>query len=297
MSRLILPMPGNEALAAALASRCGAELGRIETRRFPDGESYVRLHGDPAGRSVVLVCTLAHPDDQFLPLVFAADAARELGASEITLVAPYLAYMRQDKRFLAGESVSSLSFARLLSSTFDRLVTVDPHLHRHPSLASLYRLRTATLASAPVLADWIAAHVEQPLIIGPDEESAQWAGAIAARIDAPCAVLRKTRHGDRQVSIALPDLSAWQGHTPVLVDDIASSGRTLAVAAQQLLAQGLAQPECVVVHALFAEDAWTLLQPLFRRITSTEAVAHASNRISLADLIAQSLLHPEDDLP
>ncbi len=290
MQRLILPLPGNEAFAAQLAEATGAELGRIETRRFPDGESYVRLHGDPAGRAVDLVCTLARPDAAFTTLVFAADCARELGAGEVNLVAPYLAYMRQDKRFQPGEAVTSLSFARLLSSTFDALLTADPHLHRHPSLSALYTLPTATLHAAPLLADWIAANVARPLVVGPDEESEQWAGAIAARIGAPHVVLRKTRHGDRSVDIELPDLSAWRGHTPVLVDDIASSGRTLAVAARKLVEQGLPTPECVVVHALLADDAYAELLRVFARFTSTDAVPHPSNRIALAPLFADALL-------
>src|SRR5690606_14984185 len=194
--RLLLALRGNEGFAVRLARELQAECAVVEARRFPDGESYVRLPLDPAGRVVDLVCTLAQPDDVFLRLVFAADAARQLGATEVNLVAPYLAYMRQDCRFKPGESISSLTFARLLSATFDRLVTVDPHLHRHPTLAALYTRRADTLQSAPLLADWIAANVANPLIIGPDEESEQWAGAIAGRIKAPHAVLRKGRSGD-----------------------------------------------------------------------------------------------------
>ena len=227
--------------------------------------------------------------------MFAADAARELGASEVNLVAPYLAYMRQDKRFHDGESVTSRSFARLVSSTFDQLLTVDPHLHRHPTLSAVYTIPTTTLHAAPLLADWIAQEVDQPLIVGPDEESEQWAGAIAARIGVPHAVLRKTRHGDRSVDIDAPDLSSWRDRTPVLVDDIASSGRTLIMAAHKLVEQGMRRPECVVVHALFAEDAWTHLVPLFSRITSTDAVPHASNGIALAPLFVQALLSGQTD--
>ncbi|WP_024889076.1 ribose-phosphate pyrophosphokinase [Luteimonas huabeiensis] len=289
MPRLILPMPGNEAFAARLAAALDAQVGRVETRRFPDGESYVRLHGDPAGRAVDLVCTLARPDPQFLPLVFAADAARELGAAQVNLIAPYLAYMRQDSRFRPGECITSRSFARLLSSTFDRLLTVDPHLHRHPALSAIYAMPTATLQAAPLLAGWIAANVDAPLIVGPDEESEQWAGAIARGIGAPHAVLRKTRHGDRAVEIDVPDLSRHRGRTAVLVDDIASSGRTLAVAARKLSEQGFARPECVVVHALFADEAFAELAPLFARISSTDAVPHPSNRIALAPLLADAL--------
>jgi len=108
-------------------------------------------------------------------------------------------------------------------------------------------------------------------------------------------VLRKTRHGDRSVDIDVPDLSVWRDRTPVLVDDIASSGRTLAVAAHKLAEQGMRKPECVVVHALFAEDAWSQLTPLFARITSTDAVPHPSNRIGLASLIAGALSSGQTD--
>lgn len=287
--RLLLALPGNEGFARRLARELQADCAEVEARRFPDGESYVRLPVEPAGRVVNLVCTLAQPDEIFLQLVFAADAARELGAAEVNLVAPYLAYMRQDCRFKPGESISSLSFARLLSATFDRLVTADPHLHRHSTLAALYTLRADTLQSAPLLADWIAANVASPLIIGPDEESEQWAGAIAGRIQAPHVVLRKVRQGDREVQVTLPDLTAWRQCQPVLVDDIASSGRTLAVTARELARQGLRRPTCVVVHALFGGDAYQALLPLCERIVSTDSVAHASNAIQLAPLFAAAL--------
>jgi hypothetical protein len=168
--RLILSLPGNETFARHLAEAGGWELGAIETRRFPDGETYVRVLSDVADRPVDLVCTLARPDDGFLRLAFAADAARALGASEVTLVAPYLSYIRQDRRFQPGEAVTSSSFARLVSSNFDRLVTVDPHLHRYPALSALYTIPTETLHAAPLLADWIAAEVEGGRGIGPDHD-------------------------------------------------------------------------------------------------------------------------------
>jgi ribose-phosphate pyrophosphokinase len=203
--RLILSLPGNEAFGQHLAAAGHWELGPIETRQFPDGESYVRILSDVSGQAVDLVCTLARPDDGFLRLIFAADAARALGAREVTLIAPYLAYMRQDRRFQSGEAVTSKSFARLVSSSFDRLVTVDPHLHRYSTLSALYTIPTDTMHAAPLLADWIAAEVNNPLLVGPDEESGQWVSAIAARIGAPHAVLRKIRHGDRNVDVELPD--------------------------------------------------------------------------------------------
>jgi ribose-phosphate pyrophosphokinase len=284
-----MPLPGNETFARHLAEVGGWELGHMETRRFPDGESYVRILSDVAGRPVDLVCTLARPDDGLLRLVFAADAARALGASEVTLIAPYLAYMRQDRRFQPGEAVTSKTFARVLSSTFDRLVTVDPHLHRYPALSALYTIPADTLHAAPLLADWIAAEVDQPLIIGPDEESEQWVSAIARRITAPYAVLRKIRHGDRNVDVELPDLSEWRARRPVLVDDIASSGQTLVEAARKLQLQGFRRPVCAVVHGVFAEESYARLRGLTDRIVSSDSIPHESNAIRLAPLIAATI--------
>lgn len=293
--RMVIALPGNESFARDLADGDAGELGAIETRSFPDGESYVRFASDVAGKAVLLVSTLARPDEGFLRLVFLADAARSLGAASVTLIAPYLAYMRQDRRFRPGEAVTSRTFARLVSSSVDRLVTVDPHLHRYPALSALYDIPALTLHAAPLLADWIAASIARPLVIGPDEESEQWVSAIAARIGAPHAVLRKTRHGDRDVEVELPDLSRLSGLQPVLVDDIASSGNTLIEAARQLPLQGFSRPDVAVVHGIFAGDSYARLAPLCGRIVSTDSVGHASNAIGLARLIADALAADSPD--
>lgn len=295
--QLVLPLPGHESLARAMAKSGGFDMAELEARRFPDAESYVRIAGDVADRDLALICTLSDPDPIFLPLVFAADAARDLGARSVSLVAPYLAYMRQDKRFKPGEAISSRSFARLIASTFDRLVTVDPHLHRYPALEALYTIPATTLHAAPLLADWVGREVREPLLIGPDGESEQWVSAIAQRIDAPHAVLEKVRHGDRDVEIALPDLSPWRDRQPVLVDDIAASGQTLIEAAGKLGEAGLKAPVVAVIHPIFAGDAYPRLKAVTQRIVSTNAIAHQSNAIDLAPLLARALTAPDADRP
>lgn len=285
--RTLLPMPGNESLAAALAARASAQLGALETRRFPDQESYVRIASDVKGKDVDVVCTLARPDDQFLRLIFAAKTARELGAKSVRLIAPYLAYMRQDKRFKDGEAISSIHFAGLLSQTFDGLVTVDPHMHRRRDLGEIFTIPTRVEHAAELLADWIRDNVERPLIIGPDAESEQWVSAVAQRACAPHIVLSKQRFGDRQVEIAVPDLTPWRGLRPVLIDDIVSSGRTMIEAARQLRAREAAKPFCVAVHGLFADDSYAGLQALCERVISTDTIPHPSNALSVAGLISE----------
>jgi ribose-phosphate pyrophosphokinase len=294
---IILPMPGNEAFARQLADAGRGEVGKVETRRFPDGETYLRLLSPVVGRAVDVVATMAGPDPDFLRLAFAADAARSQGALRVRLVAPYLAYMRQDKAFHSGEAVTSETFARIVSSLFDGIVTVDPHLHRHSALSELYSIPAMAVQAAPALADWIAAEVDRPLLIGPDSESAQWVAAIAARIGAPWVVMEKTRRGDFDVSVALPELGDHGGRIPVLVDDISSSGRTMIAAADLLAALGLGRPVCAVVHALFAGDAFARLQKVAARVVSCDSVPHPSNAISLAPLVAQALATLPDRPP
>ena len=286
--RLLLPLPGNERFADRLARAGAGVVGALRTRQFPDGESYVRVEADVAGRIVDLVCTLAHPDAAFLRLAFAADALRDLGATQVNLIAPYLGYLRQDTRFLPGEAVTSRTFARLLGGVVDRIVTVDPHLHRYADLGSLYAIPCRALHAAPLLADWIKARVQAPLIVGPDIESRQWVAAIAHYVGAPYVVLTKQRLGDREVRVESPDLAAHRGRRAVLIDDIAASGRTLVAAADALKLQGFIPPVCVVVHAVFGEDALARLEAVTEQIVSTDSIEHPTNAIALAGLFVDA---------
>ena len=295
MSRdpVILPLPGNEPLAAALAAALGATSGAMTVRRFPDGESYVRIEAAVAGREVALACTLRDPDPTIPALLFAAATAKELGAARVGLIAPYLAYMRQDRRFQPGESITSAHFAKLLSGHFDWMVTVDPHLHRRSSLQEIYSIPCAVARAAPALARWIKASVRSPVLIGPDSESEQWVSEVAHGAGAPFVVLEKNRRGDRDVAVSVPDAAALRGRTPVLVDDIISTGRTMIAAAAHLALQGAARPVCVGVHAVFAGDAHAALVAAgAARVVTTGTITHSSNAIDIVPAIAQALSRP-----
>lgn len=286
MTPLLLAMPGNQALAEQLGRALDWPVGAIETRRFPDGESYVRIAADVAQRPVALCCTLLHPDETLLPLLFAAATARELGATRVGLIAPYLAYLRQDRRFQPGEAVTSRHVARLLSQSFDWLVTVDPHLHRYHALAEIYSIPTAVQHAAPLLSAWIKANVASPLIVGPDSESEQWVAAVGQGAGAPCTVLEKTRRGDRDVSIEFRDMDAWRGRTPVLVDDIIASGRTMIEAVRLFGRAGWPPPVSMAVHGIFADQSDRLLAEAGARVVTTNTVPHASNDIDVTVLLA-----------
>lgn len=294
---MLFSMPGNERLTTELADQLDCETGELNTRRFPDGETYLRFGTDLNKRSVAIVCTLVHPDEKFLPLIFAAATARELGASKVGLIAPYLAYMRQDRRFNPGEAVTSRQVAHLISEAFDWMVTVDPHLHRYGDLSEIYSIPTRVVHAAPLISKWIKANIEKPLIIGPDSESEQWVAAVASDAAAPYCVLKKVRHGDRDVQITLRNLDAWQGRTAVLVDDIISSGRTMIEAVRLLAAQGWPPPVCIAVHGLFADHSDELLVGTGARVVTTNSISLERSDIDIAPLLGEAIVALADVRP
>ena len=215
--------------------------------------------------------------------------ARELGARTVGLVAPYLGYMRQDRRFKPGEAISSKPFAAIVSAHFDWLVTVDPHLHRYGSPGEIYSLRTDVAHAASAISDWIKLNVDAPIIVGPDHESEQCVAGVARDSGAPYVVLEKSRAGDRNVTIRAPGMSEWQERTPVLVDDIVSSGGTMIEAVRVL--RPMARPAvCIAVHGLFANDADRVLERLGVRLITTNAVAHRTNQIDVSGLVAEAVV-------
>lgn len=287
MSPLIFNLDSDPSLFDQLAQLLGAERGALEQRRFPDDENYLRLHSHCQQRDTIIFCNLYRPDDKILRLIFLADALREQGAARILLVTPYLPYMRQDKAFNPGECISSRPFAKLLSATVDGLITIDPHLHRYRSLAEIYTLRSQVVAAAPLIAHWIANHICEPLLIGPDSESAQWVSEVAQLAQAPFEILRKTRLGDRQVEISPLSQPTSPTTTPILIDDIISSGHTMLETLQRLPA-GLQQPVCIGVHGIFSGDAYHQLSQHARVITS-DCIPHPSNQIETAPLLANAV--------
>lgn len=287
---LVLAFDDEAGIARALGQALGWPMAVIDRHRFPDGETRLRLPASLPQR-VVIWRGLHQPNEKLAELLLASAGARELGAVHLTLVAPYLAYMRQDAAFTPGEVVSQRHLGRALAAWFDAVVTVDPHLHRVPSLdLILPGRRGVALGAAPLLGRWVARQVPGALLLGPDEEAAQWAAAAGQAGGLAHAVCVKQRNGDRDVDVVLPSV-AVAGRAVVLIDDMASTGRTLAAAAQGALAAGAASVDVAVTHALFVGDAVEQLrQAGVRHVWSTDAVPHPSNVVSVLPLVAAALL-------
>ena len=275
--------------ATQIATAAGMAMACVSRHRFPDGELKLRLPDSLPPRITVLR-SLHQPNEKLLELLLVARTARTLGAEHLTLVAPYLAYMRQDIAFQPGEAISQRIVGGFLADLFDAVITVDPHLHRVATLQDAVPVRQAiVLSGAPLLADWIAAHRKQPLLVGPDEESAQWIAQAAQRHGFDFAVCQKFRHGDRSVVVTLPEIDV-ASRAVVVLDDIASSGHSLASVTRQLIAAGAATVDVAVTHALFADGAVNLITEAgVSSIWSTDCIPHPSNVVTMAPLIAATL--------
>lgn len=288
-SAIVLSFPVGADAARRLAAALQLEHADIDVHRFPDGESLVRLP-ESLPPEVIIYCSLDHPNDKLVELELAAATAMTLGAHRLCLVAPYLCYMRQDIAFHPGEAVSQRIIGELLARRFDTVVTVDPHLHRTHDLSEAVPVRQAIALNATgPMAERLAAREDKPLLVGPDEESLQWVRAIAEKSGLDYAVAKKQRFGDRDVRITLPDTPLAK-RAVVLVDDVASSGQTLLVAAKALLERGAGPVSVMVTHALFADDALqSLTDAGVYDVCSTDSIPHASNGIALDRLLADAL--------
>ena len=285
----LLCFDDEQTIAQAVAAAAGLTLAVIQRHRFPDGELRLRLPESLPPR-VVFWRGLHQPNEKLVEILLVARTAHQLGAVHLTLVAPYLAYMRQDIAFNPGEAVSQRVIGRFLAGLFDAVITVDPHLHRVATLEEAIPVKDAiVLSGAPLLADHIATQRPDVLLIGPDEESLQWVAQAAARHGWAHGVCRKLRHGDREVDIELPDLP-FAGRAVVLMDDVASSGHTLAQATRLLREAGAASVDVAVTHALFADGAVRLIREAGAgQIWSTDSIPHASNAVSIVPAVAEVL--------
>lgn len=285
--------PPDMARAAMLGAEMGLPVHEVRLHRFPDGESLVRV--EVPARPVALVYrSLDDPNAKLVELLLAASALRANGARRVILVAPYLAYMRQDMAFCPGEAISQRVIGRLLAGAFDGCVTVDPHLHRIHDLAEVMPgIAAISLTAAPALSAALDLS-RNPLVVGPDDESRQWVHAIAQPGGLDCMVGRKVRSGDRDVRIAFDEAPRVAGRTVVLVDDVISSGTTLAVAARALHQAGARRIEALATHCLAsAADLDFLRQAGIEHVRSTDSIPGPTAEIPLARLLARGIREKE----
>jgi len=289
LPKIIFSGTNSKDLAKKIARKAKAKYGELYASHFPDGETYLRFKTSVKGKEVVLVNTLyPNPNENMVELVFAAHTAKELGAKKVTIVAPYLAYMRQDKRFHAGECKSNTIMSKLLGVA-DRVITIDPHLHRIKSMKEIFRTQTKKLSANEVIAEHIKKNMKNVMIVGPDSESDQWAETIAKHLKTHATVLKKKRYTARKVRIIVKKGVDFKGKNVVIVDDIISTGNTMIEPIKQIKRMGAKSVYCICVHGLFVEGALKKMKKLGVHVLSTNTITNPVSKIDISKLIADSL--------
>jgi len=284
-------MPRYDAPARALATRLKAPFHTIDIHAFPDGESLVTVA--PAPDTAVVYGSLDRPNEKLIELMLAASALRDRGAARLVLVAPYMCNMRQDTAFAPGQAVSQRVVGRFLAGLFDRIVTVDPHLHRQHDIAAVFPGADAeALSAAPLLAEFLVSRdgIRNPVLVGPDAESRQWVEALASPLGLDVLTAEKTRRSDTDVSVVIPGIERVAGRPAVIVDDVISTGNTLARCAELLVEIGATAVDALAVHCLADEDALGMLRRAgIGAVFTTDSVPHPTNAVALAPLLGDAL--------
>ncbi|MFA6461989.1 MAG: ribose-phosphate diphosphokinase [Candidatus Woesearchaeota archaeon] len=289
---MIITTGGNsELLAQKLAKQLKVKYSPLTIGAFPDGELYLKFNTEVKKQTLVIVQSFhPHPDQSLFDIVFAANTAKDLGAKKVILVSPYLGYMRQDKRFNPGECVSSRVMAKLLNHSVDKVITIDPHLHRYKSLKEVFTVPAVRLTADGLLVDYLKKNLRKVVIIGPDWESYQWAEDIAHKIGAEVTVLEKTRYNSRHVTEKMIHPITIKGKDVAIIDDIISTGHTLCEAAKSAKKLGARNVYALGVHGLLVENAFDKLKKAgVKKVITTNCIEHETNRIDVSSILVNEL--------
>ncbi len=291
MSLLITTCGNSENIARKVAKQLKAEFSPLTIATFPDGDLYLKFHKEVKGKTIVIVQSFQpSPDQSLFDVVFAAETAKDLGAKKVILAAPYLAYMRQDKRFHPGECISSRVMAKLLNNSIDKIITIDPHLHRYRSLKEIFTIPAVKLSANSLMGDYIKKHFSKEVIVGPDWESYQWAEEIAKHVQVHATVLKKTRFSSRHVEVKMIHPIEIKGKNAVIVDDIISTGHTIAEAAKDARKKGAKNIYAIGVHGLLVENAMEKLKKAgVTKVITTNCIEHPTNGIDITPLLVGAL--------
>ena len=259
--------------------------------KFPDDELRVRFQIGLKDKKIILVQSFyKNISDCVIEVILAAQTAYDLGAKKVILVAPYFPYLRQDKRFHKGESVSQSIVAGLIDKYFDAVYIMDPHLHRKNRLENIFKTKSKKLTANSLIADYIRKRIKNPVIIGPDEESYKWARNVAEMLGVESRILKKKRYSSFHVEVKLNKKIDLRNKNAVIVDDIVSTGHTIIETAKILRKLGAKIIYCICVHGIFANDALNKLKKAKITVISTNTMPNKVAKIDVSGVIGESLV-------
>ena len=279
-----------------------SKLGKLEITKFPDGEKYIRYHDKVENEDVVLIHPMGlTPDELFIEYLLICSALKDGKAKSIVTFVPYFAYARQDSRFNPGEPGSFHLVSKIIDDLgIDMIYTIDLHLQRVNDLSELIKnTPTKNLSAVPDIATWIKnnAGLNNPIVLGPDEESEQWAKVAAETIGVDYEIMIKTRYSATEVSITTKEGKPLpvNGKDVVIIDDIISSGGTIIEAVKLVKEAGAGKIVVGCTHPVlrgktqFDSALANIYNSGVSIVVGTDSVPSQVSYVSIASVIAKTL--------
>jgi len=287
---IVVPGPASQSLGKKVAEILNARIVPVNLKTFPDGEYCLRFEGDLKDEEVIVVQTTGPPQDtNIMQLLLMLDTAKDLGAKKVTAVVPYLAFARQDKRFLQGEVVSAETLVKLIEACgTDRFITVNIHAE---NTLKRFSVPTENLSAITLLAEQFKSRgLDGAFSLSPDKGAIKLAEEADKVLGGGCGWLRKER--DRytgEIQVEEKSLNV-KGRDVIVFDDIISTGGTIARAVKMLKTQGARRVYAACVHPLLIGEAKKkITESGAEEIVGTDSIPSSVRTVSLAPLIAEAL--------
>jgi len=270
----------SEKIAKDLCKDLEASLVKTTSKRFPDDELYIRILDDISKKHVVIIQT-TYPDQKIIELFLLQDAVKEAGAKKITVVIPYLGYARQDKKFKDGEPVSAKAIAKLISLNADKVITVDPHKEY---ILDFFTIPAFSCSAVPEIAKYLK-RKKIDMILAPDKGALDRAKKASTIIKCDFDYMEKTRIDGTTVKIKPKNLDVHNKNVAI-IDDIISTGSTMALSIKELKKHGAKRVLVACTHGLFAGEAIKKLRSAgCDEIISTDTIRSDFSKVKIAPCI------------
>ncbi len=291
----------NMALAERIAVCLNTELGALDIRRFPDGETFVKIHDNIRGKDVFIVqSTCKPPNEMLMELLIMVDAMRRASAERITAVLPYFGYARQDRKDQPRVPITAKLVANLLvAAGCNRVLTVDLHAQQ---IQGFFDIPVDHLYAAPVMVKYLREkRLNKPLVVSPDTGGVKAAYAYSQMLGTGLAIVAKQRLGPAEVD-AFSVVGNVEGSDVIMVDDLTTTCGTLCAAARILKEHGAATIRAAVTHATLTEQGVCRLKDsCIEELVVTDTVPMIGSDgfpitvLSVAELLAEAIMRIHND--
>lgn len=303
---MIIGGSSSQDLAASVARELGEKLCYVETRKFPDGERYLRISESVENEEVTVIQSTGYPQDEnLMELIFMIANLKDLGAKKVRVVVPYMGYARQEKRFNPGETISAKIVCEMIESAgADEFITFNIH---EKCVLDFFNIPAINISAMPDIADYLNKKFfkkedAKPLIIAPDKGAYGFAQEISEIIGCDCTYLTKVRLGPDKVETKIVDVrcdsesentvnvDSVKGMHAIIVDDIIATGGTIVNAINILKQYGASSVDVCCVHPILTNNGATRIYAAgANKIIGTNSLSSDTSRVSIASSIADAL--------